>query len=285
MTLVISEKDLAAGDVLLSTGKSTTSLAIRTLDGGRYSHAALWTGDAVLESITPCVVERPLTASVAQQLYVDVYRYRDLGDRRDAVVRAGRRYVGRAYSFGDLALAAFLIATSTWIPKGEWQIRFLLDACELNRFFALDRPREGELVTCTELVARAYREADAPIGIVPRVDGSFDRDALFGAVVEVWRASRRAPLTAAPAPIEDWEAVRSRVRAKLRDLAGAASEAPSPGSLRGAFGTPPATNEAVPEWAVNLVTPHYLETSLSLERKGRIHGAPGAEELAPAVVG
>lgn len=92
----IATKRLRPGDILLSRGQGDTADAIRTLDGGTYSHAGIWSGSGVIELTTPKVVEWPLEQSLIAhpRVMVDVYRYSTSGARQQRVVEMARRYVG-----------------------------------------------------------------------------------------------------------------------------------------------------------------------------------------------
>src|SRR5260370_33801194 len=138
--MIIPPQSLQAGDLLLSLGKGNLSEAIRALDGGRYSHAALWTGRGVIESTLPRVVEHDLAASLSQhpREYVDAYRFRAPFDVAE-VLRTARSYLERPYARGDLLLGALVITTSTLLPKHEWRLRFLVGACQLDSFLSISK--------------------------------------------------------------------------------------------------------------------------------------------------
>ena len=269
----IASHDLRAGDILLSVGVGRTSEAIRAFDGGKYSHAALWTGESIIESTTPDVVKHTLEASLAAhpRRYVDAYRHEQLGAPAAQVVAAAERYVNRPYAFGDLALAALVIGTTSWLPTTASQERALLGACELNRFLDLRRRKVGKLVTCTELVARAYFEAGTPIRVIPEGGQRLNREAveaLFEGLGELWREA--APKRDSSDAALRWDETRSRLLSRYIELADV--EMDEGAFVRAGRVRALAAMIAGSEWGANLVTPRYLEKSPDLECVGRVHG-------------
>ncbi len=282
MTTSISTRRLEPGDILLSLGISKTSIAIRALDGGDYSHAALWTGAAVIESTTPCVQELALDDSLGRhpREYIDAYRYKTM-DRAKAsiVVNSARAYVGRAYAYGDLFLCASLMALATGVPK-RGQVRLLKEACEFFHFMTLDHPTAGEHVTCTQLVVRAYDEAGLPLHILPTgPDDRIDFGSIVAAVGELARESVSkdiSPNELAEAEREEWLALQAALRAKcaaLDSTAISAGDVPK-GPLRLWDGRSPVTAKG--QWRSNLVTPRNLQKSCDLDLVGRLYSAEGA---------
>jgi hypothetical protein len=322
MTAAIQQPDLHPGDVLLSLGDGRTSDAIRQFDGGRYSHAALWTGDGVIESTTPRVVEHSLDRSLSDhpRRYVDVFRCAALdAPQRSSVVTAARTYADRRYAYEHLALGALVIATSAWLPSEEHQLRWLMQACDIHQFLKLDRATAGQLVTCTELVARAYAEAGAALQIRPTPAGRFDLGAFFAGAAALVQGAKRGPSESWQEPVagDEWQELRALVRARYAELARAAPSAPGSVTrgIEGAPSEPPLerqiravvrakyfelTGVDLPEsdaapaertrgldvvyfagknWSASLVTPRYLEMSPTLARVGRLVGEP--DELRP----
>jgi len=275
--VAVGVAELRPGDVLLSLGRGDASTAIQLLDGGAASHAGLWSGETVIEATDPRVVEHSLEASLEghPRLFVDVYRHARSAEFGECAVLAARRYVGRRYSFGDLALGGMLVATSSWLPTSRAQIDFLFNAARIMEFLELDQIAAEGLVTCVELVARAYFEADAPLLL--RISGArhFHARALFAGVREV---ASRMQFKAPPGSLEaEWEAVRQQFRAKYRELAGEEMLAATSKSF--GSGTPSVGRQAVVagiDWPPNLVTPRDLETSPTLTRLGRLYASPDA---------
>lgn len=279
---------LRPGDVLLSLGVGKTSLAIKTFDGGRYSHAALWTGEGVIESTTPRVREGLLADSLREhpRQVVDAYRHRSLSaDEALAVVARAREYVGRAYSYGDLFLCASLMAiAANFPPKG--QVSFLRDACEFLHFMALDRPADGELVTCTQLVVRAFARAGVSIRVQPRAAERVDVAALVGAARDLAVDAKRGAADRSflsKAERDEWLAMQADLRRKCEELTG---PSPTDDDVKGPLARwdGRAAVRAQGEWRANLVMPRYLETSPDLELVATIYPAagPGAPPGTPA---
>src|SRR4051812_36350039 len=106
MIKALSVAQLEPGDILLSLGEGKISRAIQALDGGLYSHAALWAGEGILESTLPNVLEHPLNVSLNKhgRVYVDVYRHQGAAGKRSRIVEEARKFVGRPYASGELLL-------------------------------------------------------------------------------------------------------------------------------------------------------------------------------------
>jgi hypothetical protein len=172
------------------------------------------------------VVEHSLDRSLQDhpRRYVDVFRHRGVGGRGADVIEVARRYADRRYAYGHLALGALVVATSTWLPSEPWKLRWLLEACEIHRFLELDRAKDGQLVTCTELVVRAYHAAGVPIAVSPSAAGRFEASMLFEGIVEVAQGAKRyVPGEGAPSGADadaDWRALQALVRARYVELTG-----------------------------------------------------------------
>jgi Permuted papain-like amidase enzyme, YaeF/YiiX, C92 family len=282
----LTEADLQPGDILLSLGDSEISQAIQGLDGGAYSHAALWTGTTVIESTLPRVAEYPLDVSLEQhaRVYVDVCRHRSSGAWTEAAVREARTFVGRPYAHGDLVMGALIVATSSWIPSKQWQVKFLMDACGFN-FFMQEEPVPGprELVTCTQLAVLAYCRAEHPIQIRPTPPARVDVGAFVRAGTALLREKLHPKETAvrsAAAGGDDeeevdeasWRALQARIGARYTSLTGLTPLDPRESATdEGVVSRhAPPLYEAGSNWRAERVTPRYLETSPNLERKGRL---------------
>jgi len=97
--------ELRPADVLLSRGTSDVSKAIVASDGGSYSHAALWTGESVIEATLDGMTEHPFTGDR------DVYRRRELEPGvADEVVAQARSQLGKGYAYTELLLLGSLYA-------------------------------------------------------------------------------------------------------------------------------------------------------------------------------
>ena len=160
---------LQKGDVLLSRGRGPVAFSIRFLYGTSYTHAALWTGDVVIESEPFFVKARPLHESIneRERAFVDVYRWRpDAVDRPDLdpVVEAALAYRDAPYAISDM-MVLFFVAVKA---KSYWSPNRSAFRAQLPEFAAAVRAYEalgGKVgITCAELVIRAFQEADRANG-------------------------------------------------------------------------------------------------------------------------
>jgi len=180
----ITPEQLRPGDVLLSRGTGDLAKMICAVDGGLYSHAALWTGERVVHATLAGVLASPLAPSHGPMVYVDVYRFSKysslLGTERwpsEPVTKRAESFVGASYAYADLAMLAMLIgyARRPGIPAMELVVRHLgahladgltwafrkqlKDACTADgEPTATKRPVSK---TCTELVATCFFEAES----------------------------------------------------------------------------------------------------------------------------
>ena len=296
----ISPSSLEAGDVLLSLGVGKLSDAIRQLDGGQYSHAAIWTGSQVLEATLPEVMTNPLERSLENhpRVYVDAYRHADIAGKSAEVVRQAEQLLGRPYAKGDLLLLTALVATAAIIPGARRQHGWLMVANGLDALLSgggSGAPADDHPI-CTELVVRSYAAAKVPIHVRQLTPGRFDSQAILTAVLELvrestprWRlpfggtriakgfSSRAAPGVAA-GEAEDWAAAQARLRRRYEDLTGQRLAAPSPAGVGRTLKKDLSPLFEAGESLRRFVTPRYLETSPDLTYLGRVYGPdPGAK--------
>jgi hypothetical protein len=192
--------DVKKGDVLLSCGRAKYSHAIRLLDGGDYSHAAICTdldvkdGPKIIESTRIGVVENPLKPDITDQEYVDVYRFQsDTGETFGSAAWPSQPVIRRAnyyrdqktqYAFNQLYLMSILIfVRKAPIGKlGKANLRLFLD--QMIRFFKENSERRKKQVTCSEMVYRCFYDADAApkgkYGLTVRVTIGPDRQLIKG---------------------------------------------------------------------------------------------------------
>lgn len=279
---------LEPGDVLLSLGIGGPSDVIQRLDGGKYSHAAVWSGEKVIESTTPRVIERSLTTSLSNhpRVRVDAYRYKTAAkEKRRVVVSVARDYVDRPYPRGDLVLCGVLLAITSIVPKAS-QLKLLREACNLVNAMRVDRPRKGEQVTCTQLVVRAYFVAGLPIRIQPRGPAQTDLYTFLRGVGELARTKDAADTDGLDDDELELLALRNALRVGLADLVDAGAQPPvghpnrekaAPGDEkaipRNWNGDSPLMSEG--EWRSALVTPLNLQESPNLECVGQVFPADG----------
>jgi hypothetical protein len=251
---------LRAGDVLLSYGNSRISNIIRLIDGGHYSHGALFDGTDIVEAGLRGVVRTPLETEIQVQAYVDAYRFHsDGGDPlappdwpADPIVARAHYYLdkGTPYADNQLYLVGALILLKrpfNRVEKAALQA-VLKEVFELYKCIASGG--EAKSVVCSELVYRSFYEALPARKYALTIRGAF------------------APLQAGPLDFETPLASQDAytLDAEYQDLLDQ-SEAlfhqfnppPSP---------PPLTAASVV--APEMVSPHDLERSPNLRRIGRL---------------
>jgi len=166
----LKRQDLRTGDILLARGSarlgSLMSDLICELDGGSYSHVALWEGDSVLEASGDGgkVRSSHLEQLITEHEYTHVYRFSDTEcapSALDCVANVARGYVGSSYPYPELCLIGVMIALgrATGLPQAQAVLRRV--GGELSRFLqpgaqALAQAR----MTCAQYVCQAFWEAD-----------------------------------------------------------------------------------------------------------------------------
>lgn len=263
---------LEPGDVLLSLGQGNVSAAIQALDGGKYSHAAIWSGECVIESTTPRVVEHSLQTSLGAhpRRYIDVYRHRRASARAATAVERARESLGNAYGRGDLVLLALLLSTSKWVPSRPAQLSFLLQGCRLNQFVKGALHAESRLVTCAGLVARSYLAAEIPLRVRVSTVGRVDAKLLGLGALEFALDAKRSEV----AQLErEWQELQRQLAVLFAgELTQCSVSAPLGTSLDVTRSAKTSAVLAVgAEWSANLVTPRQLEKSPDLRFCGRLY--------------
>jgi hypothetical protein len=249
---------------------------ICVLDGGSYSHAAIWDGERVLEASGALgkVQASALETLIDEHEYTHVYRFfRDgiaLGEEgwsSDPVVAVARSYLGSGYPYGELCLLGVLtgLGRVTGLPRAEEFFRTLgpelLRAAE-----AWEKSGPGERpMTCAHFVSRAFWEADVTPSRRYALEVPYTPSGL-------WRsAGARCPGAGPPQPsLSDrcrralGRCIRRELRPWRRDLARGHRGERALGaiSVRVLAG-----GEALP---VSCVTPKDLERSPSLHKLGTL---------------
>lgn len=167
---------LRPGDVLLSSDLNPISKLIKTINKSDYCHAALYTGEAVIEAVFGGVEKSNLQERIADKEYMDVYRFvsggnilGDPGWPAEPVIRRAEYYCkpGQKYAYRELFfLLVLLRAQYGRISKAIWRffIQKYLSIPELKEKYELyiDRKeKDEEPVICSELVYRCFAEATA----------------------------------------------------------------------------------------------------------------------------
>jgi hypothetical protein len=164
--------ELEAGDLLFARDASPISIWIRRLDGGLFSHVALWDGAAVLEASGDrgAIRARDVEGFVAEHDRTTAYRFRrdgrtlrDIGRGAAAVIDVARSYLGAAYPYAELCLIGVLVGLgrASGHPIGQELFRAL--GAELARFLRRRReaPEKPPSMTCSQFVGRCFWEADS----------------------------------------------------------------------------------------------------------------------------
>lgn len=291
----MNEADLQPGDIILSFGKSELSRAIKEISGGRFSHAALWTGERVLESTLPQIQEINLPDLATKTHYMHVFRHHQPRGRGAVVVACAKPYVGRKYNVPELVVASTLGTLTAWLHnKNEWleyNVQFKAERALslMNSLARLYGASTTGSVTCVELVARAYVQAELPIEVKLEPGGHVDFDVLWNGVKDMMARRHARPLTNAlestsglelGGQLDELEAhVRwaAEVSRRIRE-AGGSPEARAQAAARE---TPLSVLKALVlrvsdrwdeanTWYAGLVTPAQLENSLSLVDEGKL---------------
>lgn len=169
----INLSDLQPCDVLLCRGEGKFSDMIVLLDGGTYSHAALYAGKingkhCVIQATGRGIVCDPIE-KLKEAVFVDVFRFNKnghkLGDANylsTPILEIGQAYVEShiKYAFDHLIMLALLGITRDIPLKYSWkkQLRIALDHAADFLFKLLDKGIRP--MVCTEIVYRCFDEAD-----------------------------------------------------------------------------------------------------------------------------
>ncbi len=259
------------GDIVLSRGQDPASDFVARLDGGIYSHAAVWTGEAIVEAIPDGVQARPLQKTFDEQAFVDVYRWKKsvagkelhLGDEGypaqpvvDCAMAIAQEHM--VYSFDELILGAIIIWTSKMPANKDLRIavRILGDLIDpiVHRWALAHGGKEG--MVCSQVVTTSYWEAseDRRYEIDIDVDGDGRIDRGGKSVANAGGASEKVP------EAHEYEKTVARIGDALARLSY---------SPRGVMA--PAGSPLVP---LGVVTPRELQESPNLELVGRISDKP-----------
>lgn len=271
---------LRPGDVLLSCGQEALSHLIRRLDGGDYSHAAVYDGTFAVDATRKGFKRHELKDDMAEQWYIDAYRWHspppdpnDLGSgqyppkpviaRNDLIVDAKTRF-----AYDELVMAAVVIALSEE-PDDKWlrrSVRLLLSRVATWMHDHVFSVPGRSTMTCSESVTRSFDEAQPPSKYEIEIELNPLRD--YSAL------TMQAVGVQAARPLSPYEETRQRyaeliVRAMqpnensgLQQFALQFRADTSPGT-GGAKNLPP-----------GFVTPHDLQTSPSLRKLGRLSQNP-----------
>ena len=289
-TTFFPKKDLLPGDVLLSCGTEPLSELIRRLDGGLYSHAAIWDGNCAVDATAKGVVRRELEQDIEAQWFIDAYRWHtglpgndlDLGKgiySPTPVMKRTDRIVDdkTLFAYDQLLLAALVIWMSNQ-PDDPWlraSARILLSRFQV---WLLDRVRKQgkKEMVCSEIVARSFDEAAQPpdYTITVIVDGSRDAAAIADAVQAQGAVSPRSagpPVATSVSAYDDLKrkygelivsGMTDAEKARLLVYADAVASTDA-----GTYGVMTTGNTGLPP---NCVSPRDLQRSPNLRKLGRV---------------
>lgn len=299
----VAPASIRAGDVFLSLGRGDLSAGIHQLDGGDYSHAALWSGDAVIEATLPVVREVPLKELTQRSEYVDVYRPVKCRSP-EAPVAAGRRYVKRPYGSVNLAICTLATTVTSWLP-GDWsKLNVLLELGEMGQLIELVSEltrgaTQMSSVTCVELVGRAFADSGFPLTIRLDNPGTFNGELMVKAVRDLARKIPKGAISSGSPQVpeqlawleqlatrangetnsrsSEWKPAREGWMGFLREQSGATEQPLTRGKpvVPQRLEVPVAEIRAMDllvgvDWPPALLTPRLLQSSPSLMFIGRL---------------
>jgi len=156
----ISESDLQKADIIVSTTSAAVSTVIRTGSISRVSHARLYVGSGeVIEAVGSGVVRVSLTTAMNEDTLTVVYRRRNMSDEiADIVIRFAERQIGKAYDYAGVAGAGGTTAGGTVASIISPLLGIGMSAGAISNMISPDSK-----FFCSELVVRAFEEANAPI--------------------------------------------------------------------------------------------------------------------------
>jgi hypothetical protein len=157
----LPESSLLPADVLLSRGSSGVSDCIVASDGASYSHAALWTGTAVVEATLKGIGEG------APAEGRDVYRFHDQAgaalDQAAAarIVAHARQGIGGPYATSELMLLGMMFTLGLSPRRSLVHLAFdaLGERAQYLEAWLQGLGPSSKPLVCTELVSAAFYEA------------------------------------------------------------------------------------------------------------------------------
>ncbi|HST07773.1 MAG TPA: hypothetical protein VLJ83_06345 [Gemmatimonadaceae bacterium] len=261
---------LRPGDVLLSCGTEALSILISRLDGGDYSHSAVWDGAKAVDATINGFKRNNLEDDIREQWYLDAYRWHspppqstDLGqppypyqpviDRNDRIVEARTQF-----AYDELLMLALIVAVSKE-PEDKWlrgAVRLLLSrAAEWVHEHIVARPGTSAM-TCAESVAVSFDEA-VPPKYTMEVDIDRSRDY---STIAAARPGTRVGLVART--FSSYDVVRKKYAELVAEVA--------PATVRGLRMAADAKSGVGTNLPPGCVTPRDLQTSPSLTKLGRM---------------
>ena len=249
-------------------GNSLLSDLICLFDQGRYSHAALYDGQKVVEMLQNGTTVNNLADSIATTLYADVYRFVEStgkpfgspGLEREPVLDRVDFYEQnqQRYGYEQIFLVAILCATrreatANLSPLFARILRGILDHAADAIAQLIHAGRQPMI--CSELVYRCYTEAGPTYAIQVR--------GLQGVAAAASPAIAVRPVEMTP----DAASFQEEARKFLMNYALAKGHNVAARSFAMAS-TPEAV--AAASAVADFITPHDLETSPSLQKVGQL---------------
>ena len=162
--VLLSDKDLQPGDIVLSSAPTIASAGIQLLTLAPVSHAAVYAGEGrVVEAVRPGVRVRRLEDLMTQETVALVLRYPDLSPERGrAIAEYALNKTGTGFNYLGVTLhVPFSIKRKVCeLPLVPSSLR---DACirglGVIHYVAADEQR----LFCSQLVMQAYRHAGIPL--------------------------------------------------------------------------------------------------------------------------
>ncbi|MBZ4193974.1 MAG: hypothetical protein LAE24_06665 [Candidatus Contendobacter sp.] len=160
----ITQANMQSADIIVSTGSGAASAVIRTGSQSRYSHAALYIGDGkIIEAIGEGVVRQTLESALSDDTLAVVYRRKNLtAGQAGLVIRYVSAQVGKSYDYAGVAGASKYTAGGFLMRLISIPLGVIQDVGELVNTIS---PESSFF--CSELVLRAFEQANAPITFKP----------------------------------------------------------------------------------------------------------------------
>jgi cell wall-associated NlpC family hydrolase len=155
---------MQTADIIVSTGTGAASGVIRAGTVSSFSHAALYAGNGeIIEAIGEGVVKQSLSDALRDDVLAVVYRRKGLSSAEaEMVVRYASQQVGKSYDYTGV------VGSSVLTPGGfvGRMLFFPLGVIQGVSAAANMLSPESSFF-CSELVLRAFEQADAPITFKP----------------------------------------------------------------------------------------------------------------------
>jgi hypothetical protein len=194
--IMITTKQVTAGDIVLYRGNSEISKLIRFFDDAECNHASICVAKGqVGEATATGLKKNNIESSIKGNEYVVVRRLQSVPDTMQPVIKKADKYlaIGNPYAYDQIVLLAFL-GLMRKIPDNvyeKWLLRRILDQAA-NWLLPQD---DKQPMICSEFVYRCYNEALPPAHDIY----SLEIDPFPG----LKRASAAAKMTASKAQLKN----------------------------------------------------------------------------------